>query len=59
MLNTNTAGEDGPGASSGSAVPMSSGWLLHEPPRAAAGNMTGVDLCPLPGRAAQQRGVEA
>lgn len=55
----NTAGEDGPSVSSGSAVLMSSGWLLDEPPRAAARNVTGVDLCPLPGRAAQQRGVEA
>ena len=59
LLNMNTAGEDGPGPSSGSAVPLSSGWLLREPPWAAGENVTGVYLCPLPGRAVQQRTVKA
>lgn len=54
-----TAGEDGSCPFSGSAVPMSSGRLLHEPLWAAGGDITGVYLCPFPGRAVHKERVKA
>lgn len=54
LLNVNAACEDGPGPSSGSAVPTSPTLLLREP-HEAKGNLTGIYVCPSPGAAVWKR----
>lgn len=54
LLNVNAACEDGPGPSSGSAVPTSPAFLLCEP-HEAKGNVTGIYVCPSPGGAVRKR----